>query len=284
MCRSIAFATVIFPRGIVFWDTFINSIKNQSFKDFKLVILNDGCDIGNLDTCNLDVVFIEAKGGIINNRNQLIFYLIEKKFEWVVFGDCDDYFESNRIQKVTSFMDTYDLIANEIVPIDKSIKGEKVFSKLLGTFSEIDLGFIRDKNLFGLSNVSCNVDYLKNINLNDDLVAADWTLFTKVMMNGAKACFTNETITYYRQWGENVIGIGNETKQKIITGIKTKYFHYKFLKDIDAYYEKEFIWIEKLYNKLLSNDIDNYCNAILNLNKESIFWWENIKNIKDDKN
>lgn len=142
--------------------------------------------------------------------------------------------------------------------------------------------FVRDKNIFGFSNTACNTRYLRNIEIPSEIIAVDWYLFTKVLELGAKACFTAEASTYYRQWEENIIGANKKTKEQIITGIKAKYFHYKFLK----YNQKEFLnqygWLRNLYNKIGSQQINDYLNKVLSQKEEFGFWWENIIKYEDE--
>lgn len=272
-----ALATVVYPAAQEFWNEFIQSINDQSFQDFDLVVINDGCNIKNIEPNRRRTILLNAIGDISENRQQLIDYLCDEGYENVIFADTDDLFSLNRIEIIIELLQKYDLVANELVPFDSHKKGEPSFSKVLGQSKDIDLSFVLDKNIFGLSNTGCKVNWLKGIKIERNLIAIDWFIFTNILLKGAKACFTTKAQTLYRQWGNNTIGMGQQQKQKIITGIKAKYLHFVAMKPYNNYYTEQIKWISILYNKLENGDIDEYIDQILKFENESIIWWENIK-------
>ena len=71
----------------------------------------------------------------------------------------------------------------------------------------IDYDFIKDKNIFGLSNTAINVNILDKIVFDKEIVAVDWFLYKGLLKSGHTAVFTNEAETYYRQYENNTIGL-----------------------------------------------------------------------------
>jgi glycosyltransferase involved in cell wall biosynthesis len=273
-----AFATVIYPQALKFLPEFTNSLYNQSDKNFHLVIVNDGCDETDINIKGLSFNIVKGGNSIDENKEILIKALLNQKFEWAIFGDSDDYFDLNRIEVIKKYSESYDLISNDIIPLERGITYSPQFQKILGDFCEINTGFIRDKNLFGFSNSACRVDFLKNKSIPSEIVAADWYLFSKIIQSGARACFTSKTNTYYRQWDENIIGINNTTIKQIKTGIKAKYFHYKNMLNCDPWYGGELLWLKKLYYESDSGYFNSYYKKLEQQKEEFLFWWENIKN------
>ena len=275
-------ATVIFPDIQPFFAEFSESLRNQTDHDFHILIVNDGGDLSDFDFTGLDYTILSSGGSIVENRLMLIREADKKEYEWIVFADADDWFESNRIETIKKFSQEYDLIANEIVPFSHNRFSEPKFEKILGHFSQIDLNFILDKNLFGLSNVACRTTFLKNISIPDELVAVDWYLFTKAILSGARACFTAESKTYYRQWSHNIIGMDKTSEKEIRTGVRAKYIHFKHLAESNNWYASNLSWLHQLYNQLEDSDFDSYINKLRKADLTTTFWWENIKNYEDE--
>ena len=273
-----AFGTVIYPQMLIFLPQFIKSLKNQTDQQFHLILINDGCKVESVLLEGLDYSMIPGGKSIILNREILINAALDKKFEWIIFGDSDDFFENNRVAVIKQYSLEFDLISNEIIPFEDDKYTYPQFHRALGNFSEINTVFIRDKNLFGFSNAACRLEYLKNKNIPSEIIAVDWFLFAKAIQSGARACFTARTNTYYRQWKENIVGINKNSIKQIKTGIKAKYFHYKNMLHCDPWYGGELPWLKNLYYQSDSKSFCLYYKQLEQQQEEFPFWWENIKN------
>ena len=84
---------------------------------------------------------------------------------------------------------------------------ENYISHRINNLDIIDVDFIKDKNIFGMSNTAIKLKNLSKVFFDDKIVSVDWFFFKRLLENGFKAIFTNEIITYYRQHQKNTIGL-----------------------------------------------------------------------------
>ena len=209
--NKVAFLTTVFPKNEEFLKPFFNSLSTQTFKNFDLVIVND--NFKNLNFyknlySNLNIIEINSSNTPAKNREAGINYCIDQKYDFLIFGDSDDYFQKNRVKKSLEFLKKTDVVVNDLslFNIDGVFK-EKYISHRINNLENIDLEFIKDKNIFGMSNTAINLKKLTKVFFDDKIVAVDWYFFKRLLEKGLKAIFTNETITYYRQHEKNTIGL-----------------------------------------------------------------------------
>lgn len=207
-----AFLTTIFPMQKEYLFDFFNSLKNQTYKNFDIVVVNDGYE--NFDEFKkifkeLNIVELPYKNTPAKNREYGINYCIEKAYDILIFGDSDDYFSQNRVEKSIELLKNNDIVVNDFDLFDENgVYEEKYISNRVENNAIIKANFIEDKNIFGLSNSALNLNILKNrVVFEKDLVATDWFLFKNLLKSGKKAIFTNETISFYRQHKENIVGL-----------------------------------------------------------------------------
>lgn len=87
----------------------IQSILNQTFKDFEIVIVNDGSTDNSLKVVqeinDTRIRIIDKpNGGVSSARNRGI---QEAKYEWIAFSDADDIWEENHLQTILEMMNIY---------------------------------------------------------------------------------------------------------------------------------------------------------------------------------
>ena len=63
------------------------------------------------------------------------------------------------------------------------------------------------KNIFGLTNTAIKLENISKVIFDDKVIAVDWYFFKTLLKQGLKAVFTNEIVTYYRQYENNTIGL-----------------------------------------------------------------------------
>jgi hypothetical protein len=208
---NIAFLTTVFPQNEEFLKDFFESLSRQTFRDFDLVIINN--NLKNLNYyknvySKLRIIDINSSGSIAKNRELGINYCIEKKYDVLIFGDSDDYFKNNRVEKSLELLKKKEVIVNDLSIFNKyGVYEKKYLSNRLKNLDIIDYEFIKDKNIFGMSNTAIKLKNISKVIFDDNIIPIDWFFFRAILKQGLKALFTNETETFYRQHKNNTVGL-----------------------------------------------------------------------------
>ena len=215
--NKVSFLTTVFPGNKNFLIEFFNSLKDQTFKNFDVIVINDGYDdfekVKKKYNDVLNIIEIKYSNLPKKNKEYGINYCIENKYDILIFGDSDDYFGNNRIEKSIDLLKKYDIVVNDLVLFDqKGVIVNKYFSNRLKNLDLVNYEFIKDKNVFGLSNTAIKLENILKVNFDNCREIIDWYLFKKLLKQGLKAVFTNETISYYRQHQNNIIGLKSQNK------------------------------------------------------------------------
>jgi len=213
MNKKIAFFSTIFLENKKYIPDFFNSLVDQTYSLFDVVIVNDGYDEQEQlieQYSSLNIVILEAGKNPIENREKGINYCIEQGYDILIFGDSDDYFSRNRVEKSIELLSKYSIVVNDLSLFDDSGLYEyNYISNRLNNYTEINYDFIKNKNIFGLSNTALNINILGLVKFNKEIIALDWVLYKNLLKNGNTAIFTNETTTYYRQYDKNLLGLNS---------------------------------------------------------------------------
>ncbi len=264
---KIAFLTTIFPMNEKYLFDFFDSLKNQTNRNFVVIVVNDGYkDFEKIKlkyNQDLDIIELQYQNTPVKNREYGINYCIENGYDILIFGDSDDYFSKNRVEISLELLRDSDIVVNDLSLFDDSggIYKKMYLSNRLNDLQLIDFEFIKDKNIFGLSNTAIRLNVLKKVIIPEGLVAVDWYFFTLLLSYGQRAIFTNETITYYRQHQENIVGLKelDETSFKKAIGVKQR--HYEALKG-------KIVGIDLELKKLSNISFDNIIKI------DNPLWWE----------
>lgn len=268
--KNVAFLSTVFPMNRCYLFDFLDSLKNQSYRNFDIIIVNDGFggfeEFINVYSDYLNIVELRYSDTIAKNRVYGINYCIEKKYDILIFGDSDDYFSENRIEKSVELLDIYDVVVNDLSLFAKSgMLEEKYFSHRLKNLSSVDFEFIKNKNIFGLTNTSINLNKIDKINIPANLVAVDWFLFSILLLKGRTAVYTNDTVTYYRQHQSNFIGMKSLSSSAVEKIHQVRKRHYEALlecKELKGFDEN----LAEIINQLDSSDFNKEIKYPL--------WWE----------
>lgn len=264
-----AFLTTIFPMKKEYLYDFFDSLKNQTYKPFDIVVVNDGYE--NFDQIKseynqfLNIIELQYSNTPAKNREFGINYCIDNKYDVLIFGDSDDYFADNRVAKSLELLKDNDIVINDLSLFhDNSIYEKNYISNRIENNTIIDIDFILDKNIFGLSNTALLLKGLDKITIPNDLIVVDWYFFSLLLISNKKAVFTNETTSYYRQHELNTVGLKDIDLVSLKKGIEVKKKHYELLKNHTNIFDNEI------------NKIDKRKLEIQEIKIKSPLWWELI--------
>lgn len=278
--NSTAFFTVVYPAVIDFLDDFFVSLEKQSERSFDVVVFNDGLSGFDFDKYNLSIHIICCSGTPADIRTQGINYLVRKGYNFVVFGDSDDYFDRQRVEQSLALLEHYDVVVNDLTLVDQAGRTlvANYLSQRIKHLEVIPFDFIAERNVFGLSNTAIRLSVVGQVSCPSELIAVDWYLFSLLLSNGASAVFNCQGTTFYRQHGSNTAGLQEMTSRKALAGIRCKGLHYLAM----ANTLPEMSRIGTSYQKLLStleSDAQRcreYLERIVSNKKDFPFWWEEI--------
>jgi len=209
--KNVAFLTTIFPMEGQFLIDFFDSLSGQTYDNFDVIVVNDGYDNFydvKMKYQNLSIIELPYSDTPAKNREYGINYCIEHKYDILIFGDSDDYFSNNRVELSLNMLNSNDIVVNDVSLFsDRGVYETMYISNRLSDNSKVNYSYIKNKNIFGLSNTALKINILSKVSFDKDLVAVDWYLYKGLLKNGCKAIFTNKAITYYRQHKDNTIGL-----------------------------------------------------------------------------
>ncbi len=273
--------TVVYPQAFRFFDDFCDSISNQSRKDFDLLIVNDGCETAALEDKldGLNHIIIDAIGSPSENRTQGINFARKNGYKYIVFCDSDDTFLPERFERTIEEFETScaDILVGNLNVVDKDMSmliGD-YFSMEIPSNRWIDADFIKDKNIFGMSNTALRLATLnEDVNLPETPIA-DWYLFTMLLIQGLKAKYIGDSYVNYRQYDSNMIGINRFDVQSFRRLANLKNNHYGLLvRNGFAQYKHALTESEKLLI-FSDNDIEEIVKKNLLVHKQPL-WWQII--------
>ena len=90
--------TTIFPLCFKYFDEFLNSLLAQTDKNFDLLVVNDGVE--NFEDQiekypEINIIEVVSESSIVENRKVGIKAVLKLNYEYLLFGDSDDYFDNN---------------------------------------------------------------------------------------------------------------------------------------------------------------------------------------------
>jgi glycosyltransferase involved in cell wall biosynthesis len=213
--NKVSFLTTVFPKNEKYLYVFFDSLKKQTYQNFDIIVINDGYKkfdkIKNKYSQNLNIIEVPYSGTPAKNKEYGINYCLDQKYDFLIFGDSDDYFQNNRVKKSLEFLSKTDVVVNDLSLFNKNgVFKKNYISHRINNLDIVNVEFIRDKNIFGMSNTAVKLKNLSKVLFDDNVVAVDWFFFKILLEKGFKAIFTNEIITYYRQHKENTIGLSTK--------------------------------------------------------------------------
>lgn len=181
----------------------IDSVLNQTYKNFELIIVDDCSSDGSLEIVkklannNEEIKIISNKenSGVSKTRNKGI---LEANGEYIALLDSDDIWTEEKLEKQVALLlnneaqivyCSYGFINENDQPIKKPfIVPEKTnFHKML------------TKSVISCSTALIKTDLLKNNLFDEKYYHEDYVLWMTLLSDGAKAIGSKEVLAHYRQ-------------------------------------------------------------------------------------
>lgn len=275
-----AVLTVIYPLAIPFFYEFFDSLRNQSYKNFDIIIINDG--VSNLPRrllAGLNYKIYNYNSTPAKNREYGLNVICESGYKEVILSDIDDYNRTDRIEKSLAYLNQCDCIVNDLNIVNSS--GKLIISdyfKHSHVIPEcINLDFLKDKNICGFSNTAIRTDIIYPVVFPKNVRIVDWYFFTKLLLEKRSIRFVPDALTYYRQHDNNEIGIEDSKTASFRKLIQFKIEHYTHLLNLDNDHHFQGYLEETMK---LSNLTDSEIEKIISKNRvinSHPLWWENVK-------
>lgn len=206
----------------------LNSVKNQTFKDIEIIVVNDGStdNSENLikkwqeENKQLDLkYYYKENRGLSSARN---FGVLKASGNYIMFLDSDDYIDNNLFQYLENeIVQSIDVIKFKMITVDETgrilekldgpvfdkCSGEDALSKLIGNDNYIDVAciYLYKKDYFIKNNFKYNEinKYHEDFGLTP-LVIANAKSFISTNVYGYYYMQTNNSITRTQNYNKNI--------------------------------------------------------------------------------
>lgn len=276
------FFSVVYPQALPYLKDVRESALAQTRKDFDVIVVNDGCEKEQIieELQGLNVSILKAEGGYTDNRLQGINYAKTQGYKYLLFCDADDTFTANRYERTVG---EFEESSADIVVCNLNVANEKCEPFLANYFSKeilynrwIDSEFIKDKNIFGMSNTAIRLGSLKGVIQLPETPIVDWLLFTVLLLKGLKAKYIFDSMVNYRQYNSNMIGIINYDIASFRRLAGLKHNHYRLLTE-SGYKQYEPLRQEsESLQKLTDEEIETIVKRELAIHQQPL-WWQIIR-------
>ena len=278
-----AFVLFTYPDCQQFLSEAFRSLSQQTDQNFDVVIFNDGLD--NIDQIAMKFLnktphIFPVSGTIPSIRSFGLSKLKSSNFQYIIFGDADDVFASNRIKVCKQLLESNDLVVNEIDLICS--RGTKIkcghFQNRLNNNSLITKNHLYTYNFIGFTNSSMSRETIRNSHFPDDLIAIDWAFFSNALLAGVKGIFTTDATSLYRVRRGELTDFTSRRNDLASSQIPIKLKHYEFLSSSHPEFQENFELFVNLEEKLEDRDYRHcYDTAMLENMNPHPFWWEAAK-------
>jgi len=264
--------TVVHPKSKKFFESFITSVNRQSHKNFFLFLCVNECrlSIKQLKKIKCKYFLLNVNESSGQARKKAFNKLKDFNIVAIVFIDSDDLLHKDRIKFDVKKINNIDFVVTNFYAMNEKgvVYNKEKFFKGIKNNSIIKYNQIRTKNFIGFSNLTIKSSVFFSIlnQINYKLIALDWLIAKILLLNNYRGKFFNRSLTYYRQYSENVSPINNVSKKNLLKIIKIKKQHFIFFKRfLKLNYEKEI------------NKLKAFKYRVGKLKKKNLkgnFWWD----------
>lgn len=232
----------------------LDSLINQTFKEYEIIVVNDGSPDDSQNIIDLYKEkypiliksFIKENGGLSDARN---YGLTKAKGKYVMFIDSDDYVTNDIIEKLYNCIEKEqsDMAICNFIRINSKGKEIKNYNYNPGTVNVLD-----NKQILFNQPTACNKIYKKELfkylKFDKGKYYEDLRLINKLYLKCNKVAFIDNFCYYYIERANSIMQDTNIKRNlEIIDAIKSLIAFYKDEKKYDIFKKEiEFLMIDNI--------------------------------------
>lgn len=224
----------------------LDSIINQTFKDFELLIVNDGSPDNSHLICDAYAkkddrikIFKKSNGGLSSARN---YGLNRANGDCIAFVDSDDYLDLNMFQfmidAILKYGTSISICGRNDVFVDGRIKAVNSFSEdtILSNQTALEL-LVKDESINSFAwNKIYRRELFEDIRFPDGRIYEDIAVMFKIFNKANKIVHIKDSLYFYLH---NTEGISRSKGKELIIAKDLFYAHherYQFIRDKSEYH------------------------------------------------
>ena len=233
--------TVVMPvyNAALYLKEAVDSILNQTFKDFELLIINDGSTdyslqiIKSYDDKRIRLINNEVNCGIIKTRNK---GLALSNGKYIAMMDADDVSLPTRFEKQVKYLEKnadVAVLSTKLVLISEKGEEQGYWPEDFRTTTASQINnTLPVSNCIGQPTVMMRADIVKPIGYNNAFLHnEDWGLWLNIISNGFVIAKLNEVLLKYRVHSSSTtVNANTKGVEKKIIRFKSAYLKQNFCK------------------------------------------------------
>ncbi len=224
----------------------IEKIKAQTFKEFEIIVVNDGStDDNTLEILNKlsreDIIVLHKENGKMSSARN--FGANHSKGSLLVTVDADDYFDTTFFEKAFSILNNHSNIA--VVSSYVKMFGEFNSKSRPRGGGEFNFLFSNECSAAAMIRKSC-WEEIGGYDEEMKLGYEDWEFYIRIVQKGWQIYIMPEYLAYYRQTKKSTrINITEPNRKSIINYIITKHNNWYLKSLLELIDKKEIIYTER---------------------------------------
>ena len=260
----------------------VESVEKQTFKDFELLLLDDGSSDNSYSIClkqqekysNIRV-FHHENHGQAYTRNKGADYA---NGEYLLFLDVDDAVSSSILEKINKriVVDASDTILYKYYFVDEQNNKKEIFMKFpnIPTSGEYALKQLLNQNLRSFVSLSCKRALFNSIRFPEGRVYEDTGTIYKILGNSKKVSYINNPLYFYYQ--NSASTTHNFTEKHVMDILKNVDEQEHYIHEVYPLLEEDFnvyklLILSNCYYMAIKSKVDNKLTNIILLNVRSLF-------------
>ena len=240
----------------------IESLKNQTYKNLEIILINDGSADNSEQICREEakqdnrIVFINKKnGGAASAKNK---GLKVAKGDYIIFVDSDDFIEPDMIEYMVNTIKKYnsDIIQCSFINLYKNtekFKQDKIVEQRISSKDFLELFLTKwDSSLFW--NKLFKRDVIENVFFKEGRCIDDEFFTYKCVINSKNIVTSNKIVYNYRMRKSGVMKSESSQKQILKDRVDYLYERYELVRKIYKDLDKDFLEHLLTYYLIISRD------------------------------